>query len=125
MARDVAADDPCGCGARGGDAGRDGPDHVDPLAGPNHDAQAGDIGRDADQRRRPGWCADGRGANYGPIAGADASLPTDLGASAILSPDGTTLAFVARQTGVARLFIRKLDQLQRELEELRKLIQQR
>ena len=44
--------------------------------------------------------------------GADASLPTDRGASAILSPDGTTLAFVARQAGQARLFIRKLDQLQ-------------
>ena len=44
--------------------------------------------------------------------GADAFLPTTQGASAILSPDGTTLAFVARQTGQARLFIRKLDQLQ-------------
>jgi serine/threonine-protein kinase len=45
--------------------------------------------------------------------GADASLPTDLGASAILSPDGTMLAFVARQAGQqTRLFIRKLDQLQ-------------
>ncbi len=27
------------------------------------------------------WCADGRGANYGPIAGADASLPH------VLTPD--------------------------------------
>ena len=44
--------------------------------------------------------------------GADASLVTDLGASAILSPDGTTLAFVAQQAGQTRLFIRKLDQLQ-------------
>ena len=44
--------------------------------------------------------------------GADASLSTVLGASAILSPDGTTLAFVAQQTGQTRLFIRKLDQLQ-------------
>jgi serine/threonine-protein kinase len=44
--------------------------------------------------------------------GADASLPADIGASAILSPDGATLAFVARQAGPARLFIRKLDQLQ-------------
>ena len=43
--------------------------------------------------------------------GADASLSTALGASAILSPDGTTLAFVAQQTGQARLFVRKLDQL--------------
>jgi serine/threonine-protein kinase len=46
------------------------------------------------------------------LIGADASLSTVLGASAILSPDGTTLAFVAQQTGQARLFIRKLDQLQ-------------
>jgi serine/threonine-protein kinase len=44
--------------------------------------------------------------------GADASLTTTLGASAILSPDGTTLAFVAQQAGQTRLFIRKLDQLQ-------------
>ncbi len=44
--------------------------------------------------------------------GADASLSTGNGASAILSPDGTTLAFVAQQTGLSRLFIRKLDQLQ-------------
>ena len=45
--------------------------------------------------------------------GADASLATDLGASAILSPDGTTLAFVAQQqAGQTRLFVRKLDQLQ-------------
>ncbi len=44
--------------------------------------------------------------------GADASLATDRGASAILSPDGTMLAFVALQEGQTRLFIRKLDQLQ-------------
>jgi serine/threonine-protein kinase len=44
--------------------------------------------------------------------GADASLPTGYGASAILSPDGTTLAFVAQQGSETRLFIRKLDQLQ-------------
>jgi serine/threonine protein kinase/Tol biopolymer transport system component len=44
--------------------------------------------------------------------GAAAALPTDLGASAILSPDGTTLAFVAQQSNQTRLFIRKLDQLQ-------------
>ena len=44
--------------------------------------------------------------------GADAFLPTAQGASVILSPDGTTLAFVARQAGSTRLFIRKLDQLQ-------------
>ena len=44
--------------------------------------------------------------------GADASLPRTLGASAILSPDGLTLAFVAEQSGQARLFVRKLDQLQ-------------
>jgi len=47
--------------------------------------------------------------------GADASLPTDAGASAILSPDGTTLAFVAQRAGQSRLFIRKLDQLQADL----------
>ena len=44
--------------------------------------------------------------------GADASLPTDRGASAILSPDGTLLAFVGQQAGQTRLFVRKLDQLQ-------------
>ena len=44
--------------------------------------------------------------------GADASLPTDLGASVILSPDGTMLAFVAQQADQTRLFVRKLDQLQ-------------
>ena len=44
--------------------------------------------------------------------GADASLTMLRGASAILSPDGTTLAFVAQQAGQIRLFIRKLDQLQ-------------
>jgi Tol biopolymer transport system component len=44
--------------------------------------------------------------------GAEASLPTGTGPAAILSPDGTTMAFVASQAGTARLFIRKLDQLQ-------------
>ena len=44
--------------------------------------------------------------------GADASLPPDRGAAAILSPDGATLAFVAQQGSQTRLFIRKLDQLQ-------------
>ncbi len=44
--------------------------------------------------------------------GVDASLTTGLGASAILSPDGKTLVFTARQTDQTRLFIRKLDQLQ-------------
>lgn len=43
---------------------------------------------------------------------ADASLPTDPGASAILSPDGTVLAFAAQQAGQTRLFVRKLEQLQ-------------
>jgi serine/threonine-protein kinase len=45
--------------------------------------------------------------------GADASLATN--GAAILSPDGTTLAFVARQAAPpaqTRLFLRKLDQLQ-------------
>jgi eukaryotic-like serine/threonine-protein kinase len=44
--------------------------------------------------------------------GADASLSTSRAPSPILSPDGTTLAFVAQQAGQVRLFIRKLDQLQ-------------
>jgi serine/threonine-protein kinase len=44
--------------------------------------------------------------------GADASFGTDPGASVVLSPDGSTLAFVATQAGQARLFIRKLDELQ-------------
>jgi Tol biopolymer transport system component len=44
--------------------------------------------------------------------GADASLPTNLGASMILSPDGTTLAFVGQQAGQSRLFVRTLDHLQ-------------
>ncbi len=45
--------------------------------------------------------------------GADASLSTALGASAILSPDGTTLVFAAQAAGRApQLFVRKLDQLQ-------------
>ena len=44
--------------------------------------------------------------------GVDASLITDRGAAAILSPDGTTLVFSARQESQPRLFIRKLDQLQ-------------
>jgi eukaryotic-like serine/threonine-protein kinase len=44
--------------------------------------------------------------------GVDASLPTTFGASLILSPDGTTVAFTAQQAGQTRLFVRKLDQLQ-------------
>jgi serine/threonine-protein kinase len=44
--------------------------------------------------------------------GADASLQTDRGAAALLSPDGATLAFSAEQGGQTRLYIRKLDQLQ-------------
>jgi len=44
--------------------------------------------------------------------GADASLPTDFGASAILSPDGTMLAFAGQQGSQTRLFVRNLDQLQ-------------
>jgi serine/threonine-protein kinase len=44
--------------------------------------------------------------------GVDASLVTDRGAAAILSPDGTTLAFSARQDSQSRLFLRKLDRLQ-------------
>ena len=44
--------------------------------------------------------------------GAEAALVTDRGAGAILSPDGTTLVFAALQDNQARLFIRRLDQLQ-------------
>jgi len=44
--------------------------------------------------------------------GADASLVSNIGPPAVLSPDGTTLAFVAQQGGAQRLFVRKLDQLQ-------------
>ena len=44
--------------------------------------------------------------------GVDASLVTERGAAAILSPDGTTLVFSAQQGTQVRLFLRKLDQLQ-------------
>jgi len=44
--------------------------------------------------------------------GADASLSAVYGASAILSPDGTTLVFGAQQAGAFKLFIRKLDRLE-------------
>ena len=45
--------------------------------------------------------------------GADASLNTSSGASAILSPDGTRLAFVAMGTDQKqRIYVRPLDQLQ-------------
>ena len=44
--------------------------------------------------------------------GADASLDTAYGASAILSPDGMRLAFVASGTdGKQRIYVRSLDQL--------------
>jgi serine/threonine-protein kinase len=43
--------------------------------------------------------------------GVDASMPTDLGTSAILSPDGSMLAVAAQQGAVRRLYVRKLDQL--------------
>ena len=47
------------------------------------------------------------------LIGAAASVPTLRGASAILSPDASTLAFVAQPQGQPqRLFVRKLDQLQ-------------
>jgi serine/threonine-protein kinase len=46
--------------------------------------------------------------------GTDAALSTAVGAAAILSPDGTTLAFVAVPAKQARpaLFVRKLEELQ-------------
>lgn len=49
--------------------------------------------------------------------GADVTLVTDQGPSAILSPDGTTLAFVAQKTGggETQLYVRRLEQLQATL----------
>ena len=44
--------------------------------------------------------------------GADASLGIAMGASAILSPDGTTLVFAAGKSGPSRLYVRRLDQLE-------------
>jgi serine/threonine-protein kinase len=45
--------------------------------------------------------------------GADASLPTDYGPSAILSPDGTRLVFVGSGADQKqRMYVRSLDQLQ-------------
>ena len=46
--------------------------------------------------------------------GADASLVTDQGAAAILSPDGAVLAFVAQKSSSAasQLYVRRLDALQ-------------
>ena len=46
--------------------------------------------------------------------GADASLPIDQGAAAVLSPDGSLLAFAAqrRSGGENQLFVRRLDQLE-------------
>jgi serine/threonine-protein kinase len=46
--------------------------------------------------------------------GADASLVTDQGAAAILSPDGQILAFIAQKniSGAFQLYVRRLDQLQ-------------
>jgi serine/threonine-protein kinase len=44
--------------------------------------------------------------------GAPASVQSNLGAGAIVSPDGTMLAFVGQQAGAVRLFVRKLDQLE-------------
>jgi serine/threonine-protein kinase len=45
--------------------------------------------------------------------GADASLVTDLGPSAVLSPDGSLLAFAAQKTGggSSQVWVRRLDQL--------------
>ncbi len=44
--------------------------------------------------------------------GADASLLTGSGASAVLSPDGTVLAFVAQKAGGSfQLYVRRLGQL--------------
>jgi serine/threonine protein kinase len=45
--------------------------------------------------------------------GVDASLMTDVGTAAVLSPDGQTLAFAARrgEKEVSHLYIRRFDQL--------------
>jgi serine/threonine-protein kinase len=43
--------------------------------------------------------------------GADASLVGNQGASAVLSPDGRTLAFTAQKGGVTQIYVRRLDQL--------------
>ena len=53
-----------------------------------------------------------RRASCSPASAPTRRCRSASGASAILSPDGTTLAFVAQQAGLARLFVRKLDQLQ-------------
>ena len=46
------------------------------------------------------------------VLGADAALVTDQGAAAVLSPDGSLLAFVAQKMGTSpQLFVRRLDQL--------------
>ena len=46
--------------------------------------------------------------------GTEATLVTDQGAAAVLSPDGSVLAFTAQRPGVneGQLFVRRLDQLQ-------------
>ena len=46
--------------------------------------------------------------------GADASLVTDQGAAAVLSPDGAVLAFVAQKgtSAKSQVYVRRLDQLQ-------------
>jgi serine/threonine-protein kinase len=49
-------------------------------------------------------------------AGGDMSLVTDTGPTAVLSPDGSSLAFTARRLGqVRQLYIRRLDQLEATL----------
>ena len=44
--------------------------------------------------------------------GADASLTTNVGTAAVLSPDGHMLAFAAESGGKSLLYVRRLDQLQ-------------
>ena len=45
---------------------------------------------------------------------ADASLATDVGTAAVLSPDGQTLAFAAQKSNdrASQLYVRRLEQLQ-------------
>ncbi|HKD10757.1 MAG TPA: protein kinase, partial [Thermoanaerobaculia bacterium] len=44
--------------------------------------------------------------------GADVSLVTNIGSGAVLSPDGSLLAFVGEKGGMSQLYVRRLDQLQ-------------
>ena len=64
------------------------------------------CGRRGDRRPRP------RRASCSPASAPTRRCRPTSARRRILSPDGTTLAFVAQQAGQTRLFVRKLDQLQ-------------